>query len=91
MASLHAQLRLQAVDIEGLEAEAAEQRATAQDLRRELGRLQAIQKTDAQDLVHVAGKLLALSRAAGIELDPKSKELFRRRGWSSTAQRGQQP
>jgi hypothetical protein len=89
--SLHAQLRLQAVDIDRLEAEAAEQRATAQNLRQELERLQANQETDAQDLVHVAGKLLALSRAAGVELDPKSKELFRRRGWSNSGRRGQQP
>lgn len=79
------------MDIDRLEAEAAEQRATTQNLRLQLERLQDNQETDAQDLVHLAGKLLALSRAAGVELDPKSKELFRRRGWSSSARRGQQP
>lgn len=74
-----------------LEAEAAEHRATTQNLRLQLERLQDNQKTDTQDLVQLAGKLLALCRATGLELDPKSKELFRRRGWSSTARRGQQP
>ena len=91
MDSFQARLRLQAVDIERLEAEVAEQRATTQNLRLELDRLQANRKTDAQDLVQLAGKLLALSRAAGVELDLSTKELFRRRGWSSSARRGQQP
>jgi hypothetical protein len=42
-------------------------------------------------LAHLAGRLLGLSRAAGVELDPSTKALFRRRGWSSSARRGQQP
>lgn len=89
--SLRAQLRLQSVDIERLEAENAEQRAIVKSLRHELARLQATQESDTRDLVHLAGKLLALSRATGVDLDHGSKELFRRRGWSSSGRRGQQP
>ena len=89
--SLHAQLRLQSVDIDRLEAENEEQRAIEKSLRQELGRLKEGHESDTQDLVLVAGKLLALSRFSGAELDLSTKELFRRRGWSSSARRGQQP
>jgi uncharacterized coiled-coil protein SlyX len=89
--SLRAQLRLQSANIDDLKAENAEQHATVKKLRVDLARLQTTQTCDAQDLVHLAGRLLALSRAAGVELDPSTKELFRRRGWSSSARRGQQP
>jgi hypothetical protein len=89
--SLHAQLRLQSVDIEGLKAENEEQQATVNKLRVDLARLQTTQRCDTQDLVHLGGRLLALSRAAGVELDPSTKELFRGRGWSSSAPREQQP
>jgi hypothetical protein len=88
--SLRAQLRLQSADIDDLTAENAEQHATVNKLRVELARLQTAQTCDAQDLVQLAGRLLALSRAAGVELDTSTKELFRRRGWSNS-RRGQQP
>jgi uncharacterized coiled-coil protein SlyX len=89
--SLRAQLRLQSVEVDRLEAESAEQHATVKKLRVDLARLETAQTCDAQDLVHLAGRLLALSRAAGVELDPNTKELFRRRGWSRSARQGQQP
>jgi hypothetical protein len=65
--------------------------AAVNKLRVDLARLQTTQTCDAQDLVHLAGRLLAVSRATGVELDPSTKELFRRRGWSNSARRGQQP
>jgi hypothetical protein len=89
--SLRVQLRLQSANIDDLKAGNAEQHATVKQLRVDLARLETAQKRDAQDLVHLAGRLLALTRVAGIELDPSTKELFRRRGWSSSASRGQQP
>lgn len=89
--SLRTQLRFHSADIDRLEAENVEQRDIVRNLRRELARLRNTQKTDAQDLVHLASKLLALTRAADGELDPYVKGLFRRRGWSSTTRRGQQP
>ena len=88
--SLHAQLRLQAVSIDDLNAANAEQHATVRKLRADLARVQTEEKRDAQDLVHLAGRLLALSRAGGAELDSSTKELFRRRGWSNS-RREQQP
>jgi uncharacterized coiled-coil protein SlyX len=87
--SLRAQLRLQSAKIDDLEAENAEQHATVHKLHVDLARLQTAQKCDGQDLVHLAGRLLGLSRAAGVELDPSTKELFRHRGWNNS-RRGQQ-
>ncbi|MEQ4519287.1 hypothetical protein ABLI39_07995 [Pseudarthrobacter sp. B907] len=81
--SLRAQLRSQSADIDQLEAKNTEQRAVVKDLRLEVARLQTNQTTDAQDLVHLAGKLLALSNAAGVELDYNTKAIFRRRGWTA--------
>jgi hypothetical protein len=86
--SLRAHLRLQSANIDDLKAENAEQHATVNKLRVDLARLQTTQTCDAQDMVHLAGRLLALSRATGVELDPSTKELFRRRGWSHSS-RGQ--
>jgi hypothetical protein len=88
--SFRAQLRLQSADIDDLKAQNAEQHATVSRFHDDLARLQIAQRCDAQDLVHLAGRLLALSRAAGVELDPSTKELFRRRGWSNL-RRGRQP
>ena len=78
------------MNIDDLKAENAEQHAAVKTLRVELERLQTARTCNVQDLVHLAGRLLALSRATGVELDPSTKELFRRRGWSNTRQ-GQQP
>ena len=82
--SLRNQLRSQAVDIDRLEAENAEQRDVIRTLRADLARLQSIQQTDSHDLVHLAGRLLAVSHAAGVELHSSTKALFRRRGWTAT-------
>lgn len=78
------QLRAQAVDIDRLEAENAEQREVIRNLRADLARLQSIQQTDSHDLVHLAGRLLAVSHATGVELHSSTKALFRRRGWTAT-------
>ncbi|MET4144830.1 hypothetical protein [Arthrobacter sp. UYCo732] len=85
--SLRAQLRNQAVDIDRLEAENAEQRDAVRTFRGDLARLQTIQHTDALDLVHLAGKLLALSQATGVELHDSTKAMFRRRGWTAATNR----
>lgn len=82
--SVRCQLRTQAVDIDRLEAENAEQRDVIRNLRADLARLQNIQQTDAHDLVHLAGRLLAVSHATGMELHSSTKALFRRRGWAAT-------
>jgi uncharacterized coiled-coil protein SlyX len=82
--SLRKQLRAQAVDIDRLEAENAEQRGVIRNLRADLARLQTIQQTDAHDLVHLAGRLLAVSHTTGVELHNSTKALFRRRGWTAT-------
>lgn len=82
--SFRNQLRAQAIDIDRLEAENAEQRDVVRYLRADLARLQTIQQTDAHDLVHLAGKLLALTQATGVELHSSTKALFRRRGWTAT-------
>ncbi|MDI3243248.1 hypothetical protein QK292_17065 [Arthrobacter sp. AL08] len=82
--SLHAQLRSQAVDIDHLEAENAEQLALIKSLRADIDRHETAHKADAQDLVRLAGKLLALSQATGLELDDNTKATFRRRGWTSS-------
>lgn len=82
--SLRIQLRAQAVDIDRLEAENAEQRDAIRNLRTDLARLQSIQQTDSHDLVHLAGRLLAVSHATGVELHSSTKALFRRRGWTAT-------
>ncbi len=80
---LHTQLRSQAVDIDRLEAENAEQRDVIRTLRTDVIRLRTIQQTDSHDLVHLAGKLLALSNGAGVGLNNSTKALFRRRGWTA--------
>lgn len=82
--SLRNQLRAQAVDIDRLEAENAEQRDVIRNLRADVARLQSIQQTDARDLVHLGGKLLALTQATGVELHNSTKALFRRRSWTAT-------
>ncbi|MEC5181248.1 putative coiled-coil protein SlyX [Arthrobacter sp. CG_A4] len=82
--SLHAQLRSQAVDIDHLAAENADQRALIKNLRTDIASLQATHKSDAQDLARLAGKLLALSQATGLQIDDTTKAIFRRRGWSSS-------
>ena len=82
--SLRNQLRSQAVDIDRLEAENAEQRDVIRNLRADLARLQNIQQTDSHDLVHLGGKLLALTQATDVELQDSTKALFRRRGWTAT-------
>lgn len=82
--SLRKQLRAQAVYIDRLEAENAEQRDVIRNLRADLARLQNIQQTDSHDLVHLAGRLLAVSHATGVELHSSTKALFRRRGWTAT-------
>lgn len=83
--SLRKQLRAQAVDIDRLEAENAEQRNVIRNLRTDLARLQNNQQTDSLDLVHLAGRLLAASRTTGVELHNSTKALFRRRGWMATS------
>ncbi|WP_426940131.1 hypothetical protein [Pseudarthrobacter sp. S6] len=83
------QLRSQATDIDRLEAENADQRATIRSLGADVVRLHTVQQTGAQDLLHIAGKLLALTRAVGVELDNSTKQLFRRRGWSSASRNPQ--
>jgi hypothetical protein len=85
--SFRTQLRSQSVDIHRHEAENAEQRAVIKSLRVDFARLQAVQQADAQDLVHLASRLLALAQAAGVELDNNTKDLFRRRGWTSTSRK----
>jgi hypothetical protein len=75
------------MDIDSHEAEKAEQRTVIKSLLVDLARLQAIQQADAQDLVHLAGRLLALAQAAGVELDNNTKDLFRRRGWTSASRK----
>lgn len=82
--SLRNQLRAQAVDIDRLGAENAEQRDVIRTLRADLARRQTIQQTDAHDLVHLGGKLLALTQATGVDLHRSTKALFRRRGWTAT-------
>lgn len=90
--SVRGQLRSQAIDIDRLEAENADQRAAIKSLRADVGRLHSVQLTDAKDLLHLAGRLLALARATGVELDNKTAALFRRRGWTTTTrdQNGQE-
>jgi hypothetical protein len=83
--SLHAQLRSQAVDIDHLAAENADQRAIIKSLHAEIDRHQTAYKSDAQDLVRLAGRLLALSQATGLEIDDITKAMFRRRGWTSSS------
>lgn len=83
--SLHAQLRSQAVDVDHLAAENADQRAIIKRLRADVASLQAAQRTDAQDLIHLAGRLLSLSQATGLEIDGTTKAIFRRRGWTSSS------
>jgi cobalamin biosynthesis Mg chelatase CobN len=89
--SLHAQLRSQAVDIDHLAAESAEQRALIKSLRADIERHQTAHKSDAQDLVRLAGRLLALSQATGLELDDTTKAIFRRRGWTSSSRHWEAP
>lgn len=89
--SLRAQLRSQAVDIDHLAAENAEQRALIKSLHADIDRHQTTQRTDAQDLVRLAGRLLALSQAAGLEIDDTTKAVFRRRGWSSSSRQREAP
>lgn len=84
MDSLHAKLRSQAVDIDHLAAENADQRAIIKSLRVDLARHQTTRKDDAKDLVRLAGRLLALSQATGLEIDDTTKAVFRRRGWTSS-------
>lgn len=83
--SLRVQLRSQAVDIDHLAAENADQRGVIKGLRADVASLQTAQRTDTQDLVRMAGKLLALSQATGLELDDTTKAIFRRRGWTSSS------
>jgi uncharacterized coiled-coil protein SlyX len=83
------QLRSLATDIDRLEAENADQRATIKSLRADVVRLHTVQQTDAKDLLHLAGKLLARSQATGVALDNATKALFRRRGWSSPSRNPQ--
>jgi ABC-type transporter Mla subunit MlaD len=82
--SLHSQLRSQAVDIDHLAAENADQRALIKRLRVEVATLQAAQRADVEDLIRLAGRLLALSQATGLEIDDTIKAIFRRRGWTSS-------
>ena len=89
--SLHAQLRSQAVDIDHLAAENADQRALIKNLRADVASLQTAQSTDAQDLVRLAGRLLALSQATGLEIDDTTKAIFRRRGWTSSSRHREAP
>lgn len=83
--SLRVKLRSQAVDIDHLAAENADQRAIIKRLRVDLDRYQTAHKSDAQDLVRLAGKLLALSQATGLEIDDTTKAIFRQRGWTSSS------
>ncbi len=83
--SLQTKLRTQSENLDHLEAEISEQRATISDLRGELVRLRVNQETDAHDLIHLAGRLLALGQTTGVELDNATKDLFRRRGWTTAA------
>lgn len=90
--SVLGQLRSQATDLDRLEAENADQRATIKSLRADVVRLHTVQQIDAQDLLHLGGKLLAFSRAAQMDLDNTTKALFRRRGWTSARnQEAQKP
>lgn len=83
--SLRVQLRTQAVDIDNLAAENADQRAIIKSFRADIDRHHTAHESDSQDLVCLAGKLLALSQATGLEMDDTTKAVFRRRGWTSSS------
>ena len=87
--SLQTKLRTQFEDLDHLEAEISEQRATIKSLHGELVRLRVNQETDAHDLIHLASRLLALGQATGVELDDATKDLFRRRGWTTAARQAE--
>lgn len=87
--SLRAHLRSQAVDVDHLEAENAEQCDVIKSLRADIARLQTSEQTDVQDLLHLAGRLLALSQATGVQLHTSTRALFRRRGWTATSRRAE--
>lgn len=89
--SLQAQLRSQAVEIDHLAAENADQRAVIKNLRVDLDRYQTTHTSDAQDLVRLAGRLLALSQATGLEIDETTKAVFRRRGWTASSHHREAP
>lgn len=81
--SVRSKLRTEATEIDRLEAENADQRTIIKSLRADVMRLHSVQQTDAKDLIHLAGRLLAISQTTGVELDNTTKQLFRRRSWTS--------
>ncbi|KRE72700.1 hypothetical protein [Arthrobacter sp. Soil762] len=89
METLRTQLRSQSEDIDHLEAENSDHRATIKNLQTEIAHVRTVQQADAQDLIQLAGRFLALSRGAGIELDIGTKELFRCRGWTTIARKAE--
>jgi chromosome segregation ATPase len=83
--TLRMQLRSQSADIDELDAENTELRSTIKTLRGEIVRLRTNQQADAHALLHLAGRLLAFSQATGVDLDNATKDIFRRRGWTTIA------
>jgi chromosome segregation ATPase len=81
---LQSNLRSQAADIDGLEAENSEQRLSINLLQSEVARLKRAQRTNVQDLAHIAAWLVSLAQAKGIALDSATLEILRRRGWNPT-------
>jgi chromosome segregation ATPase len=78
---LQSKLRSQAGEIDRLNAENSEQRATINLLQSEVSRLKRAQRTNVQDLMHISAWLVSISQAKGIALDQATLNIFRRRGW----------
>jgi septal ring factor EnvC (AmiA/AmiB activator) len=87
--ALRTQLRSQSGDLDRLEAEIIDQRALLKDLHGEATRFQADLRENAQDLLHLASRLLAVSQSTGVALDTDTRDIFRRRGWTSAARKAE--
>ncbi|MGF9648847.1 hypothetical protein AAIH32_12770 [Pseudarthrobacter oxydans] len=88
---LQSKLRSQACEIDRLEADISEQRATINLLQSEGARLKRAQRTNVQDLAHISAWLVSLAQAKGVALDQATLEIFRRRGWQPTRRQAGAP
>jgi chromosome segregation ATPase len=89
--ALQSKLRSQASEIDRLNADNSEQRASNNLLQAEVARLKRAQRVNVQDLAHISAWLVSLAQAKGVALDQQTLEILHRRGWQPTKRQARAP
>ncbi|WP_113718104.1 hypothetical protein [Arthrobacter dokdonensis] len=87
LAEAHEQLNDSARAVSRAASRADEMEATVTGLRKDKSELAFRERQAMRDLQQVAARFIALNEATNTRLDPRTAEIFTRRGWNTRAAR----